>query len=410
MSGADSAGRRAARWSTPLTPGGPTLRQLALAAYAPMLLWSVALAGTLPVLPLIAMRLGASAGQAALIVSLQGVAAMAVGIPAGMATERIGERRAMTGAGVLSACAMLLVLTTGSLQVLTLGVVLMGCSTSVFMLARQSYLTSAFPRRQLARAMSTLGGMARIGFFAGPLIGAVAIWQAGVRGPVAVSLALLLVLTVTTLWLPRLPGEAASRATRPPPMRGVIAEHWRTLATLGVGVVLCAAARGSRTVIMPLWGAHIGVNESVISLIVGLAGLLETLTFYPAGALMDRVSRRANAIPSMAILGAGIALVPLSSSAVTLALAAVVIGFGNGLGSGLVMTLSGDVAPEVGRTSFLALMRTLADGGNASGPLVISAVTAGAGLATAIVVAACFGFGASAAFARWVPRGRPAPG
>ncbi|ACV05323.1 MFS transporter [Kytococcus sedentarius] len=398
---------RLENWGTPLTPGGPTLRQLALSAYAPMLLWSVALAGTLPVLPLIAMRLGATAGQAALIVALQGVAAMAVGIPAGMATERIGERRAMTGAGALSALAMLLVLTTSSLAVLSLGVVMLGCSTSVFMLARQSYLTSAFPRRQLARAMSTLGGMARIGFFVGPMLGALAIWQVGVRGPVAVSLALLLVLTLTTLWLPRLPGEAASKATRPPPMRGVITGHWRTFTTLGVGVVLCAAARGSRTVIMPLWGHHIGVDDSVISLIVGLAGLLETLTFYPAGVLMDRVSRRANAIPSMAILGAGIALVPLSGSALTLALAAVVIGFGNGLGSGLVMTLSGDVAPEVGRTSFLAVMRTLADGGNASGPLVISGVTVLGGLGAAIVVAACFGFGASAAFARWVPRGRP---
>ena len=132
---------RSPRWTTPLTPGGPTLRQLALSAYAPMLLWSVALAGTLPVLPLIAMRLGATAGQAALIVALQGVAAMAVGIPAGMATERIGERRAMTGAGVLSAVAMLLVLTTSSLAVLSLGVVMLGCSTSVFMPVSYTHLT-----------------------------------------------------------------------------------------------------------------------------------------------------------------------------------------------------------------------------------------------------------------------------
>lgn len=395
---------RSPRWATPLTPGGPTLGQLALSAYVPMLLWSVALAGTLPVLPLIAMRLGATTGQAALVVSLQGVAAMAVGIPAGMLTERIGERRAMTAAGLLSAVAMGLVLTTTSVPLLSVAVVLLGISTSVFMLARQSYLTSAFPRRQLARAMSTLGGMARIGFFAGPLLGALAIWLWGVRGPVVVSLVLLLVLSATTVGLPRLPGESAARTTRPPAMRGIIAQHWRTFATLGVGVVLCAAARGSRTVIMPLWGAHIGVDAEVISLIVGLAGLLETLTFYPAGVLMDRVSRRANAIPSMAILGAGIALVPLSGSALTLALAAVVIGFGNGLGSGLVMTLSGDVAPERGRTSFLAVMRSLADGGAASGPLVISGVTAVAGLGVAAVVAACFGFGASAAFARWVPR------
>ena len=80
----------------PQTGTGMVMRRIAAAAVGTVA--CLALAGTLPVLPLIAMRLGATAGQAALIVALQGVAAMAVGIPAGMATERIGERRAMTGA------------------------------------------------------------------------------------------------------------------------------------------------------------------------------------------------------------------------------------------------------------------------------------------------------------------------
>lgn len=152
------------------------------------------------------------------------------------------------------------------------------------------------------------------------------------------------------------------------------------------------------------------MDDSVIALVVGLAGLLETLVFYPAGVLMDRVSRRANAIPSMAILGLGIALVAFADSAAPLALAAVVIGLGNGLGSGIVMTLSGDVAPRVGRPSFLAVFRTLADAGAATGPVVLSGVTAVAGLTTAVLTAAGFGFGASAAFARWVPREHRAEG
>ncbi|WP_462418915.1 MFS transporter [Kytococcus sp. Marseille-QA3725] len=392
------------RWSTPVTPGGPTLGQLALSAYAPMLLWSVALAGVQPVMPLIALRLGADTGQAALVVALQGVAAMVAGLPAGLLTERIGERRAMTGAGALGAAAMALVLTTSTVAVLAVAVVLLGMATSVFMLARQSYLTTAFPRHQLARAMSTLGGMARIGFFVGPLLGAVVIWQFGVRGPVGVSIGLLCVLSLTTLGLPRLPGEATAGPARPPRMRGVIAQHRRVLVTLGLGVVLCSAARSSRTVVLPLWGDHIGVDDGAISLVVGLAGFVETLVFYPAGLLMDRVSRRANAIPSMALLGLGIALVPLTGSAWALAAAAVVIGLGNGLGSGLVMTLSGDVAPPAGRTSFLAVMRALSDGGTAAGPVAISAVTAAIGLAGATWVAACFGFASVAAFARWVPR------
>lgn len=398
------------RWDTPVTDGGPTLGQLAVSAYGPMVLWSVAFAAVQPVIPLIALRLGAPAGQAALVVSVQGVAAMLVGIPAGLATERVGERRAMTAAAGLAVVSLAVVLTTSSLVLLTLGVALLGVSSSVFMLARQSYLTSAFPRQMLARAMSTLGGMARIGFFVGPVLGAGTIWAVGIRGPVGLSLVLVLALVGLTLRLPALPGESHSSDTRPPPLRGVVRAHWRLFATLGFGVVLCAAARSSRTVVMPLWGHHIGVDDSVIALVVGLAGLLETLVFYPAGVLMDRVSRRANAIPSMAILGLGIALVAFADSAAPLALAAVVIGLGNGLGSGIVMTLSGDVAPRVGRPSFLAVFRTLADAGAATGPVVLSGVTAVAGLTTAVLTAAGFGFGASAAFARWVPREHRAEG
>ncbi|SNC64282.1 Predicted arabinose efflux permease, MFS family [Kytococcus aerolatus] len=409
-----SGGLRAA-WRQPVTPGGPTLGALAVSAYAPALLWSVALAGVLPVLALLALRIGATPGQAALVVSLHGLSSMVLGMPAGMLTERIGERRAMTGAALLGAVAMAVVAVTDSVPLLALGVMMLGAAACVFMLARQSYLTGAFPRHQLARAMSTLGGMARVGFFVGPVVaaGAISLW--GLRGPVVVSLVLLALLSLATLRLPALPGE--ERVVRSSPrragsapvrMRDVVREHRRTIVTLGFGFVLCAAARSSRTVLMPLWGAHIGVSEELISLLVGLAGLVEVLTFYPAGLIMDRVSRRANAIPSMAILGLGIALVPLTGTAGALALVVVVIGFGNGLGSGIVMTLSGDAAPERGRTSFLAVMRTLSDAGAAGGPLVLSGVTAVAGLAAGVWAASAFGFGAAAAFARWVPRARPA--
>ena len=53
---------------------------------------------------------------------------------------------------------------------------------------------------------------------------------------------------------------------------------------------------------------------------------------------------------------------------------ALVLGFGNGLGSGIVMTLGADRAPAVGRASFLAVWRMVSDGGTAAGPLVDSIV------------------------------------
>ena len=70
---------------------------------------------------------------------------------------------------------------------------LMGPTGAVFLLARQSYLTAAAPVALRARAMSTLGGVTRIGLFVGPLVGApvVARWGPQAAFGVAVVAGLL---------------------------------------------------------------------------------------------------------------------------------------------------------------------------------------------------------------------------
>jgi len=88
----------------------------------------------------------------------------------------------------------------------------------------------------------------------------------------------------------------------------------------------------------------------------------------------DRWGRRAVAVPCIALLSIGHLLIPLSHSYLSLFSVALVLGFGNGMGSGIVMTLGADRAPERGRASFLAVCRLLADGGNAGGPVIDSAV------------------------------------
>ena len=63
----------------------------------------------------------------------------------------------------------------------------MGPTGAVFLLARQSYLTAAAPVAVRARAMSTLGGVTRIGLFVGPLIGAPVVARWGPQAAFAVA-------------------------------------------------------------------------------------------------------------------------------------------------------------------------------------------------------------------------------
>jgi MFS family permease len=83
------------------------------------------------------------------------------------------------------------------------------------------------------------------------------------------------------------------------------------------------------------------------------------------------------------------------------------MGLGNGLGSGIVMTLGADVAPRDAMVRFLAQWRLMGDSGSASGPLLVAAVAAVAGLAAGIVAAGVVGLLAGAAVVRWVPRYSP---
>jgi MFS family permease len=93
---------------------------------------------------------------------------------------------------------------------------------------------------------------------------------------------------------------------------------------------------------------------------------------------MDHYGRRFAGVPAQLIMAISYALAPFwidlyypSSSFALLVLASTGCGIGNGLSSGLLMSLAGDLSP-VGedRAKFLALFRTFADGGVLLGPWV----------------------------------------
>ena len=186
--------------------------------------------------------------------------------------------------------------------------------------------------------------------------------------------------------------------------RSVLKQYRRTFVTLGAGVLLLSAIRQTRQVVIPLWAAHIGLSPTANSVIYGVAGGVDALTFYPAGKVMDVYGRRWVAVPCVIIMGVSFVLMPLTHAAVTLACTAMIMGFGNGIGSGIVMTLAADVSPAIGRPTFLGIWRELADAGSGAGPLVLSAVTALAGLGPGIIVSGLVGFAAAAALWTWTPK------
>jgi hypothetical protein len=86
------------------------------------------------------------------------------------------------------------------------------------------------------------------------------------------------------------------------------------------------------------------------------------------------------------------------------AMFAAVLGVGNGLSSGILLTLGADVAPQSEPAAFLGSWRTLTDAGGAAAPLIVSAITALSSLALATGAMGVLGLLGAGAFVRWVPR------
>jgi MFS family permease len=395
--------------STP--PEAPfRLRSVAVSAYGPTLLYGFSQGIIAPVVAISAIERGASVAVAGLVVSLMGMGSIVSNIPAGMMTTRFGERRSMVAAAAISAAAIALCLADVGLVLFSAGLLAMGMASAVFQLARQSYLTEVVPADKRARAMSTLGGVNRIGAFTGPFAGAAVIHLFGLTSAYIVSLVAIVGAGLISYAVP----DLDDRAGGPPGAKAIttwsiIRDHQRTLVTLGAGVLLLAAIRQTRQVVLPLWAHHLHLGATTSSILFGVSGAVETLFFYPAGLVMDRWGRRAVAVPCTLIMGLSFMAMPLTHGAVSLGVVAVVIGVGNGIGSGIINTLGADAAPVLGRPTFLGVWRELADGGSAIGPLILSGVTALAGLASGIVVSGAVGLAAAAVLFRYAPAVRRKP-
>jgi MFS family permease len=393
-------------WSVSSTEPAFRLRDIAVSAYGPTLVSAIGHGAVIPVLALRARELGADVGTAAFVVALLSIGPLVASLPAGAVVARIGERRALVIGGVVDAGAMSFAAAAHSVLALEAAVLLSGATWTFFLLARQGYMIDVVPPTHRARALSALGGSMRIGLFIGPLLGAVLIGLAGIPGVFVLAAVTSLVSGSIALTMPDITADSRAAAADAGHLSvwSVIHAHRIVLATVGTSVIVLGASRAARYTVLPLWADHIGLTASQTSLVFGLAAGVDMLFFYPAGWLMDRHGRTLTAVAVTGSIATGVLLLPLTHTEASYTAVAVLMAVGNGLGSGIVMTLGADHAPAVGRSQFLGAWRLCGDIGGTTGPVVISAVAAIAPLATACVVVGVLGWAGTAWVGYWVGR------
>ena len=385
-------------------PGaGETIRPLWMQVYLPNLIMATGQGAMLPILVYAARGVHASPAMAAVIVAINGFGMLAFDLPSGRIVARFGERGAGWIAAALMVVGLLGCIVATNPWTLALAVFVQAAGWAVWTLVRMTHISRIAPAAVRGRALSFLGGVMRCGNIIGPFFFVV------VASHNHTTLAFMLYLVsvvVGFVWLmlarDRHDAEAlATHATRIHPLQ-VLRDNSGELAVSGSTAFGISLLRGSRTAIIPLWAAHIGLDASQAATLFAFSSVIDLALFYPAGIASDKWGRRADALPCILLLALGHVLIPFTHTYWTLFGAAFVLGFGNGLGSGIVMTLGADLAPANGRASFLAVWRCISDAGTSVGPLVDSGVVAVATIAAAGPTVGVLGFVTAGIVAIWM--------
>ena len=372
------------------------IRSLLLPVYIPTLLIMSGYGMIIPMLPPFARSLGAGLGITGVIMSMHGVGSMLFDLPAGAIISRLGKFHALVLSAATAVLASVATVFVGRLVPLALLTVALGAVHVLWMLSIQTHLRQNLPSHRRGRAMSLIGGTSRLGWVLGPIVGGYIGKLFGLQivylGQAVVCCAALIVLLIGSNHYRSQTVERKGESFRAPgiPFLRTVQGNWRAFLLLGLVVITLQLLRSGRQTLLPLWGEHIGLDVAAIGLIFGLSRAVELFLFYPAGVLMDRLGRKWTSVPCILLLSLGLALIPTTGSFLGLLMVSMIAGIGNGLGSGIVLTLGADLAPRHSTGEFLGLWRLMGDTGAMSGPLLIGSVAQAFSLQIApLLIAAC---------------------
>lgn len=356
------------------------LRKFFLPVLCPSAIVSTIQQALLVVLPLYVLSIGGTLAESAMIIGFKGIGMMIGDLPAGLLLARFGDKRLMLAAAVVSSLALALMALFPTLPVLTAAALLLGLAHGGWLVGRIGYVTDAAAPNERGRVMSLSAGTIRLGNVIGPLLAGVLIAAQGYQVTLGVfTVSSLLVVLFVSRWVAytRPYGQDSHSVVA---LRDAVVDNRKVFLTAGVASVALMLVRASRALLLPLTGAALLLDETSIGMVISVGAVIDTLLFYPAGSMMDRIGRKPMFIASLTLLGLSISLLPSAEGLWSLMLVAVLMGLGNGVSAGVIMTVGSDLAPRLNRGGFIGIWRLLSDLGSTSGPLLIGLLVKISGL------------------------------
>lgn len=357
--------------------------------YAPSFLLAFGQGLLIPVLPIFARdELLATDAMVGLTVGARHIGTLAFDVPAGILVSRFGMWRTMVVGISLFAVAALAAANSPNLGMLFVARLAAGGSFAFWMISRHAYIADAVPARNRGKALSLYGGTSRIAAIAGPTVGGVLAEYVDVTAPFYAQAAIALMTAGLVIYtMIRTGGDTRVAGHRPnilATLGGTLRAHRGDFMTAGLVAVVLQFVRAAREFLIPVWGDDIGMAKDQIGYVTSASFAVDSTMFPIVGYVMDRFGRKFVGVPSLLVMGTGLAMLPFAQTSATfLVIASLLAGFGNGLSSGFVLTLGSDLAPQGDPGEFLGVWRFVSDVGSAGGPPLIGGLAQLISLASA---------------------------
>ena len=352
------------------------LRKIIIAVYIPAFLTSFCMGMLAPTIPAKVDLIGGTAFIIGLAVGAQGLGEAFFSIPTGLLINKFGNKKIMLiGMAGLSISGSLSGLFQNNLA-LYFALFSLGTFYGFFSLSRHSFMTQIVPSEYRGKAFSRFGGINRIGWFFGPVIGGFTAGSIGIDIPFYIISVVALFTTILIFFTTEPINEnlIQSNEIKPPTFKETILENKKSFTVGGSGHFIMQFLRQCRHVLIPIWAFSIGLGVEELGLIQSISAAIDMTLFYPVGLIMDKYGRKWTSVPSIILLSLGFIFMTYVDSFNGLMLVGLLLGFANGLGSGAMLTLGSDLSPKNQPGSFLGIWRLFGWSGNSAGGPISGAI------------------------------------